>query len=149
MLYNDKPSKKEKPLKSKAVSKKSAPRTRKRTPQKSAPKSSSLLFKLFTGAIITLFIVVGIKYLMDNTLNHNPLLGKWRTQTALGVMEIEFERNSMSTFGTKNSVTYDIEENKIIVFDDMIKVGNTYKIIDDNTISTEVGGYKTVYKRVK
>jgi len=149
MFYDDKRSKKEKSLKSKAVSKKVVPRTRKRSPQKTTAKSSSLLFKLFSGAIIILFIAVGIKYFIDQTINHNPLLGKWRTQTALGIMEIEFERNSMSTFGTKNSVTYDIEENKIIVFDDMIKVGNTYKIIDENTISTEVGGYKTVYKRVK
>ncbi len=64
-------------------------------------------------------------------------------------MEIEFDRQSMSSFGTKNPVSYDVEENKVIVFDDTIKVGNTYKIIDQNTISTESGGYKTVYKRVR
>ena len=101
------------------------------------------------AGIIVIVMILSMKYMIEPLIWPNPLLGKWRTQTALGIMEIEFERNSMSSFGSKNPVSYDVEENKVIVFDDTIKVGNTYKIIDINTISTEVGGYKTVYKRVK
>ncbi|WP_226372255.1 hypothetical protein [Sulfurospirillum diekertiae] len=94
-------------------------------------------------------MILALKYIIEPLISPNPLLGKWRTQTVLGIMEIEFDRKSMSSFGTKNPVSYDVEENKVIVFDDTIKVGNAYKIIDQNTISTEAGGYKTVYKRVK
>lgn len=154
-MFNDaKTTKKEKPRQSKSLKPKASlrattARTRKRAPQKRVVKSSSLFFKLFTGAIIALLMVIALKYIIEPLISPNPLLGKWRTQTALGIMEIEFERKSMSSFGTQNPVTYDIEETKVIVFDEMIKVGNTYKIIDQNTISTEAGGYKTVYKRVK
>ncbi|ASC93240.1 hypothetical protein [Sulfurospirillum diekertiae] len=135
-------------LKPKTVRKTSASRPRKRTAQKQVVKTS-LVFKLFMGAIIALLMVIALKYIIEPLISPNPLLGKWRTQTALGIMEIEFDRQSMSSFGTKNPVSYDVEENKVIVFDDTIKVGNTYKIIDQNTISTESGGYKTVYKRVR
>jgi len=135
-------------LKLKTVRRTSASRPRKRTAQKQVVKTS-LVFKLFMGAIIALLMVIALKYIIEPLISPNPLLGKWRTQTALGIMEIEFDRQSMSSFGTKNPVSYDVEENKVIVFDDTIKVGNTYKIIDQNTISTESGGYKTVYKRVR
>lgn len=135
-------------LKPKTVRRTSASRPRKRTAQKQVVKTS-LVFKLFMGAIIALLMVIALKYIIEPLISPNPLLGKWRTQTALGIMEIEFDRQSMSSFGTKNPVSYDVEENKVIVFDDTIKVGNTYKIIDQNTISTESGGYKTVYKRVR
>lgn len=135
-------------LKPKTVRRTSASRPRKHTAQKQVVKTS-LVFKLFMGAIIALLMVIALKYIIEPLISPNPLLGKWRTQTALGIMEIEFDRQSMSSFGTKNPVSYDVEENKVIVFDDTIKVGNTYKIIDQNTISTESGGYKTVYKRVR
>lgn len=127
--------------------------TRTKLPKQTiAPKhneSSSLLFKLFTGGAILLFIAIGVKYAIDQTINHNPLIGKWRTQTVLGIMEVEFEKNSMSVFGTKTPVSYDIQGQNIIVFDDDIKIGNTYKVIDKDTVSTEAGTHKVVYKRVK
>lgn len=116
---------------------------------KKPPKRPSLLLNLLASCVVLLCVGFGIKYAIDHTINYNPLLGKWRAQTVLGIMEIKFDRSSMSSFGTKNPVTYDILENKVIVIDDTIKVGNTYKIVDENTISTEAGGFKTVYKRVK
>ena len=136
------------PLKSKTTAKKVTPRARKTGVQKS-PKRSSLLLNLLASCLVIVFVGFGVKYAIDHTINYNPLLGKWRAQTVLGIMEIEFDRSSMSSFGTKNPVTYDISENKVIVMDDTIKIGNTYKIVDENTISTEAGGFKTVYKRVK
>jgi hypothetical protein len=133
---------------SKASPSKSA---KKLTSKKNVPlekKPSTLLFKLFTGLIIVLFIGVGVKFYWDES-HKNPLIGKWRAQTSLGILEVQFDQNSMLFFGTKTPVSYDIGEKKVIVFDDEIKVGNTYKLIDRDTISTEAGGYKTVYKRVK
>lgn len=154
MFYDAKIPKKEKSSRSKSLKPKASlspkvARPRKRISSKGAVKNSSLLFKLFMGGMIAVCMVLGMKYIVEPLVSPNPLLGKWRAQTALGIMEIEFERKSMSSFGTKNPVSYDIEEGKVIVFDDTIKVGNTYKIIDQNTISTEAGGYKTVYKKVK
>lgn len=140
--------KKEKSTKPKPAVKKRAPKAQS-TLSKKSPKRPSLLLNLFASCVVLLFVGFGIKYMIDHTINFNPLLGKWRAQTVLGIMEIEFDRSSMSSFGTKNPVTYDISENKVIVIDDTIKIGNTYKIIDENTISSEAGGFKTVYKRVK
>lgn len=140
--------KKEKPTKPKSAVKKRAPKAQS-TLAKKSPKRPSLLLNLFASCLVLLLVGFGIKYMIDHTINFNPLLGKWRAQTVLGIMEIEFDRSSMSSFGTKNPVTYDISENKVIVIDDTIKIGNTYKIIDENTISSEAGGFKTVYKRVK
>lgn len=140
--------KKEKSTKPKSAVKKRAPKAQSTLAKKSL-KRPSLLLNLFASCLVLLLVGFGIKYMIDHTINFNPLLGKWRAQTVLGIMEIEFDRSSMSSFGTKNPVTYDISENKVIVIDDTIKIGNTYKIIDENTISSEAGGFKTVYKRVK
>lgn len=148
MLPNASSPKRAKPIKPRVTPKKAGVRARKGSTQK-ALKRPSLLVNLLASCVVLLFVGFGIKYAIDHTINFNPLLGKWRTQTALGIMEIEFDRSSMSSFGTKNPVTYDVLEDKVIVMDDTIKVGNTYKIVDENTISTEAGNFKTVYKRVK
>ncbi|KFL34518.1 hypothetical protein JU57_05780 [Sulfurospirillum sp. SCADC] len=142
------PKKTTKSLKPKTTTKKVTPKARKMSAKK-APKRPSLLLNLLASCVVLFFVGFGIKYVIDHTINYNPLLGKWRAQTVLGIMEIEFDRSSMSSFGTKNPVTYDILDDKVIVIDDTIKVGNTYKLVDENTISTEAGGFKTVYKRVK
>ena len=94
-------------------------------------------------------VAFGIKYFVDEILYPNPLLGKWRTHTIMGVMEIEFSRGSMSSFGTETAVTYDVDEKRVIVIDDSIKVGVTYTLVDKNTISKEVGKSKVIYKRVQ
>lgn len=138
-----------KPLNQKTTIKKTAPRVRRISTKKSSKRRPSLLLNLLASCIVLIFIAFGIKYTIDHTINFNPLIGKWRAQTVLGIMEIEFDRSSMSSFGTQNAVTYDVLEDKVIVMDATIKVGSTYKVVDENTISTEAGGFKTVYKRVK
>ena len=55
----------------------------------------------------------------------------------------------MSSFGSKTGVLYTIEDKRVIVIDDTIKVGVSYAIIDENTIAKEVGKSKIIYKRVK
>lgn len=148
MLQNASSPKKTKTSKPRTTTQKAAVRTRRGGSSKTS-KRPSLLLNLLASCVVVLLVGFGIKYAIDHTINFNPLLGKWRAQTVLGIMEIEFDRSSMSSFGTKNPVTYDVLEDKVIVIDDTIKVGNVYKIVDENTISTEAGNFKTVYKRVK
>ena len=138
-----------KPLNQKTTIKKTAPRVRRISTKKSSKRRPSLLLNLLASCIVLIFIAFGIKYTIDHTINFNPLIGKWRAQTVLGIVEIEFERDSFSSFGTKNRVSYDLSDNSVVVMDESIKVGNTYKIIDKNTIVSEIGGFKTTYKRVK
>lgn len=127
---------------------KSSTATRKRiTPTRKSPKKSWMRL-----VFVTLFVVIiGLvgKYILEQTLFYNPLLGTWRAQTAMGIREIVFERDSMTSFGTKSPVTYDIKEKSIVVMDSSLQVGNLYTIIDKDTISSQMGNYKTMYKRVR
>lgn len=125
-----------------------APKGRKRI---SSKRSSVRLFfiKLVAGLMGFLLLFFGGKYLYDQTINYNPLLGKWRAQTIMGIMEISFERKSMFQFGSQKAVTYDVQEKEVIVMDDDIKIGERYRIIDENTITAQSGSSKTTFKRVK
>lgn len=133
-------------LKIDTTTKKVLPKKRKSSSKKSIKKK--LWFKIGLGIVLLISITVSCKYILDMTLYANPLLGKWRTQTVLGIMEIEFERDSMASFGSKTGVTYTIEDKRVIVIDDTIKVGVPYTIVDENTIMKEVGKSKIIYKRV-
>jgi len=136
-------------IRTKTPTRKAKSPSRSRTLSKTGVKKTSFaIFPILTGIVIVLFIGLGIKFYWDEA-HHNPLIGKWRAETKLGILEIQFDQNSMLFFGTRTPVSYDVQEQKVIVFDDDIKVGNAYKIIDQETISTEAGGYKTVYKKVK
>lgn len=125
-----------------------APKGRKRI---SSKRSNVRLFliKLVAGFIGLMLLFLGGKYLYDQTINYNPLLGKWRAQTIMGIMEISFERKSMLQFGSQKAVTYDVQEKEVIVMDDDIKMGERYRIIDENTIAVQSGSSKTTFKRVK
>lgn len=125
-----------------------SPKVRKRTSSKSL-KKHSFLVKLGFGLILCTLLFYGGKYLYDHTINYNPLLGKWRTQTVMGIMEISFERDSASSFGMQKAVSYDVKENEVIVMDEEIKMGERYRIIDDNTITVQSGTSKMTFKRVK
>lgn len=116
---------------------------------KKRSKISSIFIKFGLGLIVCLLAALGGKYLYDHTINYNPLLGKWRTQTVMGIMEISFERDSVSSFGMKKAVSYDVKENEVIVMDEEIKMGERYRIIDDNTIIVQSGTSKMTFKRVK
>ena len=109
----------------------------------------SIIVKTLLGCLGVILLAWGGKYGFETLISPNPLVGKWRTQNALGIVEIEFTRTSMSMFGSQTPVSYDINGSNIIVFDNTINVGKTYKLLDANTISTESSGFKTLYKRVK
>lgn len=152
MLHNALPPKKSRAKSLRSSSSKTTTQKRNATLSKGRSKRQSrpsLLLNLLASSVLLFFVGFGIKYAMDHTIYYNPLIGTWRAQTVLGIMEIAFDRNSMSSFGSKNPVTYDVLEGKVIVMDDTIKVGSTYKIVDENTIVSEAGGFKTTYKRVK
>jgi len=46
-------------------------------------------------------------------------------------------------------VSYDIKENYVVVMDPSLQLGNKYIIIDKNTISSQLGNAKSIYKRVE
>jgi len=124
------------------------PKVRKR----SSPKRSNirlLLIKVVAGFIGLMLLFLGGRYLYDQTINYNPLLGTWRAQTIMGIMEISFERKHMLQFGSQKAVTYDVQDKQVIVMDEDIKIGESYRIIDENTIAVQAGSSKTTFKRVK
>ncbi len=111
------------------------------------PKQRLIRFVVFMVVLITIVFLgkIGVEKLFFS----NPILGTWRTQTTMGIREIVFERSSMTSFGTKNPVTYDVQDNYVVVMDPTLQLGNKYTIIDKNTISTQLGNAKSVYKRVQ
>jgi len=111
------------------------------------PKQRFIRFVVFIVVLITIVFLgkIGVEKLFFS----NPILGTWRTQTTMGIREIVFERSSMTSFGTKNPVTYDVQDNYVVVMDPTLQLGNKYTIIDKNTISTQLGNAKSVYKRVQ
>ena len=111
------------------------------------PKQRLIRFVVFIVVLITIIFLgkIGVEKLFFS----NPILGTWRTQTTMGIREIVFERSSMTSFGTKNPVTYDVQDNYVVVMDPTLQLGNKYTIIDKNTISTQLGNAKSVYKRVQ
>ena len=111
------------------------------------PKQRLIRFVVFIVVLVTVLFLG--KMVVEKLFFSNPLVGKWRTQTAMGIREIEFQRGSMISFGTKTPVTYDIKENYVVVMDPSLQLGSKYTIIDNNTISTQLGNAKSVYKRVK
>ena len=127
---------------------KSTPKVRKSIPSKRSVMRF-LFIKLAFGAMGCMLIFLGGQYLYDHTINYNPLLGKWRTQTVMGIMEISFDKESVSSFGTQRAVSYDVKENEVIVMDESIKMGERYRIIDNDTISVQSGASKMTFKRVK
>lgn len=111
------------------------------------PKQRFIRFVVFMVVLISIVFLgkIGVEKLFFS----NPILGTWRTQTTMGIREIVFERSSMTSFGTKNPVTYDVQDNYVVVMDPTLQLGNKYTIIDKNTISTQLGNAKSVYKRVQ
>ncbi len=111
------------------------------------PKQRFIRFVVFIVVLITIVFLGKIS--VEKLFFSNPILGTWRTQTTMGIREIVFERSSMTSFGTKNPVTYDVQDNYVVVMDPTLQLGNKYTIIDKNTISTQLGNAKSVYKRVQ
>ena len=113
---------------------------------KRSPQKRLMRFALFIVCVVVIGFVG--KLIVENLFFSNPLLGTWRVQTTLGIREIVFERSSMTSFGTKSPVTYDVQDGYVVVMDPSLQLGNKYIIIDKNTISTQLGSAKSVYKRV-
>ncbi len=94
--------KKDKPIKPKTVAKKRNLKPQSKAAKKSS-KRPSLLLNLLASCVVIFFVGFGIKYAIDHTINYNPLLGKWRAQTVLGIMEIEFDCNSWIDISKNNA----------------------------------------------
>lgn len=129
----------------KAVKSSAIPRKRV-APTKRSPQKRLMRFALFIVCVVVIGFVG--KLMVEKLFLSNPLLGTWRVQTTLGIREIVFERSSMTSFGTKNPVTYDVQDGYVVVMDPSLQLGSKYIIVDKNTISTQLGSAKSVYKRV-
>lgn len=132
----------------------STPKTKtRRTKKSSTPlvtQKKPWFIIIFLSLAIALSMGIMGKYFVDKyILYSNPLIGTWRAQTALGLREIVFERESMTSFGTKTSVHYDVKGDEVVVMDTSLQLGNTYKVIDKETISSKMGTITTTYKRVR
>lgn len=105
--------------------------------------------KIFIGGVaflLILFLVLKINTI--NTIN-NPLLGKWRTSTIMGTVDIEFNNNTVTALGVTGKVKYEIKGNQILVIDEDLKIGTNYIIQNQDTMYTEMFGIKNIYKRIK
>lgn len=113
------------------------------------PSKIRLFFIKFTLILsIGALLILGSVTLYNQTINYNPLLGTWRAKTVMGIMEISFTRNSVSNFGAQRAVSYDVKKNEVIVIYDDIKMGESYRIVDDATISIQSGASNITFKRV-
>ena len=110
------------------------------------PKEES--FWRYFLPIIGLIIIV-MMFNQNEKISNNPLLGQWRNKSTFGIIEIEFKKNTVSAFGYTSKVNYEIEKNKITVFDTENKIGTIYTVQDANTMYTDMLGFKTIYKRVE
>lgn len=82
------------------------------------------------------------KYFITHCLGHG-------VHKQLLECEIVFERESMTSFGSKTPVHYDVKNNEVVVMDTSLQLGNTYKIVDKDTISSKMGNVTTTFKRVQ
>ena len=100
--------------------------------------------------VIVAIVVIGFmgKISIEKFFFNNPLLGTWRVSTVMGIREIVFERGSMTSFGTKSPVTYDVQAGYVVVMDPSLQLGSKYTIVDKDTISAQLGSAKSIYKRV-
>ncbi len=124
------------------------PRKKKASPKPTTKKKKPWIAFVFLAIGIIVSLGVMGKYFAEKYFFYNPLLGTWRAQTALGMREIVFERESMTSFGSKTRVHYDVKKDEVVVMDTALQLGNSYKIIDKDTISSKMGNVTTLYKRV-
>ncbi len=101
--------------------------------------------------ILYIVVVVGsVVLLLFLNMNNNPLIGKWKSINEvvfLGKETIIFTKKEISTMGLIEKVKYRIGENEVVVVDEL-GVQTVYKIIDKNTISSNIFNIKTTYKRI-
>lgn len=94
---------------------------------------------------------------------HNPLIGKWQGDTPAGIGAtmaalmgpniIEFTRSAYISTGNVETKldSYDIQKDKVgmIVSSDNQKVTVWFTLVDENTISEDLGSIKLVFHRMK
>lgn len=102
---------------------------------------------ILTGTVMVIVIMV-----IMNMSFGNPIIGKWRSETAFPYMGkvtnvIVFKKDSVYMEGIEFKVTYDVEEKKVIVKDER-GIGTAYEIIDKQTMKSKVMGIESVYKKI-
>lgn len=107
--------------------------------------------KISKNLIIILSLIVGIATIgtLISSINTNPLIGEWKAtkSSILGMNKLKFTSKRMETMGIVSKVDYEIENNEVIVTDET-GTGMIFKIIDKDTVYSEIMGIKTTYKKV-
>jgi len=82
----------------------------------------------------------------------NPLIGTWQSNQkklfTINLGKIKFTKDKMIMMGIISKVKYEIDGKNIYVTD-QTGTGMLFKIIDNNTISSELMGMKTIYKKIE
>jgi len=102
--------------------------------------------------LIPATLIILISILSYKIFFTNPLIGTWKSEqkTILGMQlgKIEFTKDKMIMMGILSKVDYEIDGKNIYVTDET-GTGMIFKIIDDNTMYSEMMGMKTKYKKVQ
>jgi len=100
-------------------------------------------------AVVLIAVILSIIFMLVVTTKSNPLIGEWRSSSAiLGNNKVVFRNNSMEMMGISSKVSYDIQDDRVIVTDSM-GIGQIINIVDKDTLESNFAGIKTKYKRVK
>lgn len=108
--------------------------------------SSSKNNKIIIPSILAIILVLAIVIF---NMSSNPLVGEWKmTQKSfMGMGKLKFTSDKMIMMGIVSRVDYEIDGDEVIVTDET-GTGMIYKIIDNDTIYSELAGMKMRYKRV-
>jgi len=111
--------------------------------EKEKKLNNKKIFASISILTISIISIILINY------NSNPLIGEWNTKSnILGNHKIIFKDDSIETMGMISKVKYKIEDDRVIVTDEL-GIGTIIKIIDENTLESNLAGIKTAYKRIK
>ncbi|PHQ57077.1 MAG: hypothetical protein COA30_02625 [Sulfurimonas sp.] len=99
--------------------------------------------------MILAFISISIIIFLN--INSNPLLGTWKSgqKAMMGIQlgKMEFTKDKMIMMGIVSRVDYEIDGDTIFVTDET-GTGMIFKMINDNTMYSEMLGMQTKYKKV-
>jgi len=102
---------------------------------------------LIPATLIILIAILSYKIFFTN-----PILGTWQSEQKnfMGIKfgnKIEFTKDKMIMMGIISNVKYEIDGDNIYVID-KTGTGMLFKMIDKNTMYSELMGIKTKYKRI-
>lgn len=110
--------------------------------------NSSNNMKIIIPSVLAVVTIIVITIF---NMTSNPLIGKWSTgQKAIMGMQLgkmEFTKNKMMMMGIVSKVDYEIDGDTIYVTDET-GTGMIFKMINNNTMYSEMMGMRSKYKKI-